>query len=85
MGVISVPHRAHGETARTVAERADDAQQPLPETEDLAVGEHRALVLGRRAEKPLPALQDGREPELLRLGGARPLVDAEMPDGIGGT
>ena len=34
--VIVVAHRANGQATRAIAERADDAQKPLPEAEQLA-------------------------------------------------
>ena len=85
MRVIIVADRAHGEAARAIAERADDAQQPLPEAVDVARARHLLLLGTRRVDESLEELQDGRKPELLRFGGARAFVDAEMQHGVGGA
>ena len=85
MGVIVVADRADGEAARTIAERADDAQQSLPEAVDVARARHLCLSRRRRVDEALEELQDGGEAELLRLGGAGALVDAEMQHGVGRT
>src|SRR5262245_6624606 len=49
MRVVIVAHRADRKTARAIAERTNDAQQPLPETEMIARAHHRDLLLGRGA------------------------------------
>src|SRR3954466_12105897 len=76
MGVIVVADRADGEAARAVAERADDAQQALPEAEQIARFQHGGALLRRSVDHALHELQHGHEAEFLRLGGAAALVDA---------
>src|SRR5262249_3644103 len=83
MRMIVVADRAHGETARTIAERADDAKEPLPEAEHLARARHLGFFGARRIDEALEELQYGGKSELLRLGGTGALVDAEMQHRIG--
>ena len=84
MRVIVVADRAHREAARAVAERADHAQQPLPEAEEVARAE-RSAVLSSSGRSIIRSknLQDLREAELLRLGRARALVDAPVQHRVG--
>src|SRR5215475_1187684 len=83
--VIVVPDRAHREAARTVAERADDAQQPLPEAEEVARLEHRHLVVTGTLDHAVEELEDLREAEFLRLGRALSLGDAPVEHRVGGA
>src|SRR5262249_57427296 len=85
MGVIVVADRTDGKTAGTVAERADHAQEPLPETEYIARARHGSFLPARSIDETIEELQDGRESEFLRLACAGALVDPEMQDGIGGA
>src|SRR3954465_4570508 len=79
MGVIIVADRADGEAARAVAERADDAQQALPEAEEIARAQGGFSLFGSFLFKELvEKLGDLRKTELLRLGRARRLVEAPL-------
>src|SRR5690606_15076946 len=80
IGVIVVADRADGEAARTVAERADDAQQALPEAEEIARAHHPDLLFLGRIDHLVEETRDLRIAELLCLGRAAALVDAEMQD-----
>src|SRR5438067_2687420 len=80
--VIVVADRADREAARAVAERADDAQQTLPETKQVARFQHGGALLRCSVDQALHELQHGHEAEFLRLGGASALVDAPVQDGI---
>ena len=87
VGVVVVADGADRKTARTIAERTDDPQQSLPETEDIARARHTLLFRERRIDETPEELQDGGKAEFLRFGGAGALVDAEdaarrRPDGI---
>src|SRR5258706_10177579 len=81
--VVVVAHRAHGEAARAVAERADDAQQALPEAEQVARLQHLRSLRRRGIDDALHELQHGHEAEFLRPGGAAALVDAPVLNGVG--
>src|SRR5262249_12778131 len=82
--VVVVAHGADGETARAVAERADDAQEPLPDAEPLVARERLALGAGADgAHEPTDDPQDRREAELLREGGTAALVESPVQDRIG--
>src|SRR5687767_8941279 len=81
--VIVVADRAHREAAWAVAERADHAQQALPEAEQVARPKGLFLLLGREADELLHELGDGHEAEFLRLGGARRFVQAPLPHRVG--
>src|SRR5215470_5433176 len=85
VGVVVVPDGAHREAARTVAERADDAQQPLPEAEEVARAEHRHLVLAGTLDHAVEELEDLREAEFLRLGRALSLGDPPVQHRVGGA
>ena len=61
----------------------DDAQEALPESEHFARHGHFGFPGRRRVDEALEELQDGGEAELLRLGGAGALVDAEMQHRVG--
>src|SRR6185436_1105369 len=82
MGVVVVADRADREAAGAVAERANDAQQALPEAEQVTRRHHLVLFFGARVDEAVEELGDLRKAEFLRLGGAGPLVDAEMQDSI---
>src|SRR5581483_9497398 len=82
MSVVVVANGADGEAARAIAERADYAEQALPEAEEVDGLEHLGALRGRRIDDTLHELQHRHEAELLRLGGAAALVDAPMKDCI---
>src|SRR5262249_10876718 len=72
MRVIVVADRADRKTARTVAERADDPQQPLPEAKVIARAHHRDQCIGRsaprlRVDALFPKLQNHSHPYFLAL------------------
>src|SRR5687767_11452264 len=78
MRVIVVADRAHREAARAVAERADHAQQALPEAEQVARAKRFLLLLRRHADELAHEVGDRHVAELLRLGGAAGLVEAPL-------
>src|SRR5262249_46817826 len=83
MGMIIIAHGTYGETARAIAERADDTQQPLPKAEVIARARHRhegfgPLTTGLRIDHAFYKFQDGGEAKFLGVLRARTLVDAEM-------
>src|SRR6185436_2029902 len=78
MRVIVVADRADREAARAVAEGADDAQQSLPEAEQVDGLQQAGFFRSRRIDDPVHELQHGHEAEFLRLGGAGALVDAPV-------
>src|SRR5687767_6837556 len=80
--VVVVAHRAHREAARAVAERADHAQEALPETEQVARLDGLLLFLRGKRDEFLHEVGDRHVAELLRLGGARRLVEAPLPHGV---
>src|SRR5262245_27729737 len=57
--VVVVAHRADREAARAVAERADHAQQALPEAEQVDGLHQPGLLRGRRVDDALHELQHG--------------------------
>jgi len=82
VGVVVVAYRAHRETARTVAERADDAQQALPEAEQVS-GHHGGFFLLRgQIEILIEKLGDLTKAKFLRLGRAGCLVQPPLPHRI---
>src|ERR1041385_7350985 len=59
MSVVVVAHRTNGKAARAVAEGAHDAQQSLPEAEEVARLQHVGALLGRCIDDALHELQHG--------------------------
>ena len=82
MRVIVVPDRTNGEAAKTIAEGADDAEQPLPEAEEIARADHVGLCVIRRIDVAIEKAKDLAEAEFLRRGGAGSLLDVEVADRI---
>src|SRR5207253_6235951 len=81
MGMIIIAHRTDRKATWTVAERADDAQQSLPESEHIARAHHCNKLSAPRAARvgidhAVEETQDLRKTELLRVFGAPPFVDA---------
>src|SRR4051812_24828019 len=67
MRVVVVAHRTDCKAARTVAERADDAQQTLPEAEEIARAHRRfRLFACAQVEEAIEELGDLGEAEFLR-------------------
>src|SRR4029450_10992904 len=82
--VVIVADRTDGETARAVAEGADDAQEPLPDTEPLvAAGRAEVARTGLTPHERAKASDDRGEAELLRERRAQPLVEAPVLDRVG--
>src|SRR5215468_11011181 len=82
--VVVVADGADRETARAVPERADHAQEPLPDAEPLVAPERRQLcVSALGADEAAEYAQDRREAELLREGRAAALVEPPVLNGVG--
>src|SRR5580692_3305636 len=85
MRVIIVPDRTNGEAARTIAEGADDAEQPLPEAEEIARADHVELWVIRRIDVAIEKAKDLAEDEFPRRCGAGPLLDVKVTDRVSWT
>src|SRR4029453_14914927 len=82
--VVVVADGTDGQAARTVAEGADHAKQPLPDAEPLVARERSRLGLGTfLADESAEDSQDRREAELLCKGRAQALVEPPVLDRVG--
>ncbi len=83
--MVVVADGADGEAARAVAERADDAQEPLPEAENVAALDRFRLLVVRLLNEGVEEFGDLHVAEFLRLDRTAALVDAEVEHGIRGA
>src|SRR5262245_53382433 len=84
--VVAVADRTDGEAARTVAEGADDAQQPLPDAEPLVAAQRLELrPVAVAAQERAEDADDRGEAELLSERRAETLVEPPGLDRVGGA
>src|SRR6185503_11517602 len=81
--VVVVADRAHRQAARAVAERADHAQQALPEAEQVSRAKCLLLLFRRKIQESAHEIRNRHEAEFLRLGGAGGLVEPPLAHGVG--
>src|SRR5262245_54264621 len=82
--VVAVADRADGEAARTVAEGADDTQEPLPDAEPLVAAQRPELrPVAVAAQERAEDADDRGEAELLGERRAETLVEAPVLDRVG--